>query len=67
LSFFKKKDHHITVISFDGPSVDLTFGAKLKKIFGKTSQVGTNLGTIFLSYNLHRFRAIWIFGTSKKA
>jgi len=38
---------------------------KLKKLFGKNSQVGTNLGTIFLSYNLYRFRAIWIFRRSK--
>jgi hypothetical protein len=40
---------------------------KLKKLFGKNSQVGTNLGTIFLSYNLYRFRTIWTFERSKKA
>jgi len=44
---FKKKDHRITVISFDGPSVDLTFITKLKNDFGKTSQGGTHLGKDF--------------------
>jgi len=32
---------------------------KLKSLFGKNSQVGTNLGTIFLKFNLCCFGFVW--------